>query len=189
MKKQVKIDGIESSDKIITLLENSGTYRKNGEEKKNKYKIWVSKKDGTPTKAYQQFQKIRPVVGDILEMEVEEKDAEYNGFPYVDRTVSYFILDEHGTPPMAITYNQPPKPSPRSNSEPTSELEEKIRQAFAKRDAEIANLKKIIFGLQTLVANMAGITAVELHEALEDTAQVKNIRYGDQYPEENIEIL
>lgn len=113
MKKTIKISGVVSDVKKITLLENTGALKATGEEKQNKYKIWITRKDGMNTKAYQQFQKIRPLAGDAFDVEVDEKEASFvnaqgKTINYTDRTIKFFYTQDN-TPEITPQAPQAPQ--------------------------------------------------------------------------------
>jgi len=43
------------------------------DENRDKYEFWSNKQDGQPTKAFTQFQAMRPLAGDMLEINYDEK--------------------------------------------------------------------------------------------------------------------
>lgn len=90
--KNIKITGIQSSEKKITIMQD-----------KLKYGIWMKKKDGTFTKAFEQFQKFGFKVGDTVKAAVNEEDREFTNdlgkkIKYVDRTIAFFELTDENTP-------------------------------------------------------------------------------------------
>ena len=91
MQKTITVTGIESTEQKITLLFN-----------KEKYTIWIKdQKTGQNSEPYQQFQKIRPIAGDNLTVEVwESPDTFVNPkgetINYTKRYINKFILDGEG---------------------------------------------------------------------------------------------
>lgn len=142
MKKTLKLVGIESDLKKITLLEDGGRTNKEGEPKYEKYKIWITKKDGNQTKAYTQFQAINPRAGDSFDLEVAEEEKEFNGFKYMDRTVMFFYTQE-GTPVASPQAPQSPQTSetPQSGTIPQSEHTVAQRAFIQTMVADIKELK------------------------------------------------
>jgi hypothetical protein len=115
--KQIRVDGVQSTDKIITILMNTGETYKNGDPKQDKYKIWVNGRDGKPSLPYTQFQKIRPIAGDTLSVETYEAEKEFTNpageqIKYMDRTINHFIMAV-GKPPQSHQSHHKPRHAPK----------------------------------------------------------------------------
>lgn len=97
--KNIRVDGVQSTDKIITILMNTGETYKNGEPKQDKYKIWVKDQKGNLSLPYKQFQKIRPIAGDTFQVETYEQEKEFTNpegkeIKYMDRAINKFMMVE-----------------------------------------------------------------------------------------------
>lgn len=91
MKKLITITGLQQTDKKLTILED-----------KFKYTVWITRKDGQPTKAYQQYNQLGLRVGSSVEAEVDEKEQSFvnasgKEINYTDRTVLFFYTDRPQT--------------------------------------------------------------------------------------------
>jgi len=87
MKTTINVTGTENKGKKMNILDN-----------KTKYNFWITKQDGTNTKAMDGFQKLRPIVGDSLVAEVESKQASFQNSEgktvnYTDNQILYFYTD------------------------------------------------------------------------------------------------
>jgi len=76
----------------------------------DRFQFGQTKKDGSPTVAYQQFTKLRPIAGDKFEIFYQEKESK----PYLNKgtgkmvtsmnkTITKFIVDGEGNPTKATT--------------------------------------------------------------------------------------
>jgi hypothetical protein len=63
---EIRLDEISGDDKKVTIKFN-----------RDKYSFWKSKKDGNKTKAYESWLQFNPQVGDWLEIQFKEEDAEW----------------------------------------------------------------------------------------------------------------
>lgn len=97
------------------------------ESNNEKYMIPKTTQAGQPTKAYTQFQEIRPLVGDTIHVMVNEKEKEYTDKrgaqrKAINRYISYFITKRDPIPtvtPAAPAYqntNVAPPSVPTSNT-------------------------------------------------------------------------
>ena len=85
----IQITAVESTEKKIVLKDGN-----------LKYYFWLKKKDGTDTKANQQFQKFRFATGDAVEAAVKveqktftnEKGKEIN---FTDRNIAFFLVQDN----------------------------------------------------------------------------------------------
>lgn len=87
MKTTINVTAVENKGKKMNILDN-----------KTKYNFWITKQDGTNTKAMDGFQKLRPIVGDSLVAEVESKQASFQNAEgktvnYTDNQILYFYTD------------------------------------------------------------------------------------------------
>ena len=128
---KIKIDSV-SQDKVefgtkITLV--SG---------KNKYAFFNTKKDGSQTKAYEQFKKFGFGIGDEVKAEVKEEEKSFTNkegkdITYTQRTILYFE-EFDGVPTLEVA-NVPPrveKPVASVLGGKESVLEEKLDLILAK---------------------------------------------------------
>uniref|UniRef100_A0A6M3Y4L2 Uncharacterized protein n=1 Tax=viral metagenome TaxID=1070528 RepID=A0A6M3Y4L2_9ZZZZ len=70
---------------------------------RTKYGFWKAKKDGTKTKAYEQWLSFELGVGKSVNAGVKEEDASFTGkegneVNFTRRTIMFFNGDEHGVP-------------------------------------------------------------------------------------------
>lgn len=78
-----------------------------------KYGFWERKKDGTPTKAFQQFSKYQLGTGMTVDAEVKQNPyTDSKGTARIGLNILYFRADEYGTPqvqaaPQAVQYQEP----------------------------------------------------------------------------------
>lgn len=85
-KAQFKVSGIENREvngnKIIILLDG-----------KNRFDIWEKKRDGGNTKAWDEFQKFRFMIGDVVSVNFTESESgqnKYTGKPFINRRIISF---------------------------------------------------------------------------------------------------
>lgn len=93
-KASFRITGIESKSingtQVFTLLND-----------KTRYQFWSKKKDGSDTKAYEQFQKFRFMAGDQVNVSfnvTESGSNPHTGKPYINRTIVFFDTVDDNTP-------------------------------------------------------------------------------------------
>jgi hypothetical protein len=133
--KTINISGVESNEKKITLLQG-----------KEKYYFWITKKDGSSTKAYEQFQKFRFNAGDSVEIAVKEEERTFtNGqgkeITYTDRNIAYFkTLDENTPSTIGVAQKTPPN-APQSVTggieERLSKIETRLNALEGKEEKDI----------------------------------------------------
>lgn len=86
----IKIDSVEQ------VKDNYGGLKVTFTEGKNKFGFFSKKKDGTYTKAYEQFKKYNFSIGDTVNAEVKEEQKTFpdkktgSPVPYTQRTILYF---------------------------------------------------------------------------------------------------
>ena len=102
----ITITGINSAEKKMTLLYNDG--------REKKAYFWLTKKDGTQTKANEQFQKFRFNAGDSVEIAVKEQERTFTNdkgkeITYTDRNIAYFKTVDENTPSMPKNEPQAPQ--------------------------------------------------------------------------------
>lgn len=110
IQKTIHIDSVESKEKKIILLDG-----------KTKYNFWRSKKDGTQTKAEEQFQKFRFIAGDTVDAMVEETPESFvnekgKKIDFVDRKIAYFMVQDN-MPTKTISSPDAPQ-SPQTSETP-----------------------------------------------------------------------
>lgn len=172
--KHITIAGVESKSSMIILLENTGETYKGGEPKQNKYKIWLKDvKTGQPSLAYTQYQKLRPIAGDTLPVDVYEKDAKFinpqgKEVAYIDRTINKFILDGEGNPSIAPQSSVSTPRQETAQSTTSGEINARIDKmsAYCKgMNIEIENLKKKVLDLENANLDlMAKVNELESNE-------------------------
>ena len=143
----IRIDEIEQKADRIILKEGRA-----------KYSFWLKKRDGTPTKAFEGWDQLRPLPGDTIDIQYKSEEAEFmdggKAVQFTRRTILN-MRDSKGAEPTGGPSTTPASnPAPRSNSEPTgvsyvprAEYEEKIKQmseAFMKMQDEINRIKTAI---------------------------------------------
>jgi hypothetical protein len=116
--KTITISGVESTEKKVNLLDG-----------KVKYNFWRTKKDGTQTKAEQQFQQFRFTSGDVIEAMVEEEPQTFvndqgKTINFTDRKIAYFITQDKNTPQTSPTPLNPPTSHPSASG---SDLEARVK--------------------------------------------------------------
>ncbi len=143
---QITIKSIVPSDKVPVF--NVETME--GE----KYQFWRTKKDGTNTLAYQQFEEKRFIGGDKLAIFYNEVP----GKPYINkftnkevtptnRIITKFIMDGEGNPAVTMSPQAPQAPLHISNEQNTqSATPNPIQQSHANFELIMANLRKDIAG-------------------------------------------
>lgn len=90
--KTITITGIESNERKIIILAG-----------KDKHYFWITKRDGSHTTAYEQFQKFRFSAGDTVEIAVKEEERTFvndkgKTIVYTDRCIMYFPSQDIHTP-------------------------------------------------------------------------------------------
>ena len=143
--KQIKVSGIESSENKITLLEQV-----EGKQYPTKYSFFQTKQDGIQSKAYTQFLSMGVVAGGNYSIAVKETEGinKVSGNPVRYRNIAYFSTGVVGSTPEAQ------KPQGGACSDELGLLAEKTRLGFAKRDEQLAELKKLVFELQGMIAGL-----------------------------------
>lgn len=102
--KTITITGIESNERKIIILAG-----------KDKHYFWITKRDGSHTTAYEQFQKFRFSAGDTVEIAVKEEERTFvndkgKTIVYTDRCIMYFPSQDIHTPRTPnIDLQAPPK--------------------------------------------------------------------------------
>lgn len=82
---------------VFTILSNQGDFQ-----------FWKNKKDGSETKAYEQFQQFRFVSGDTVEVIYKEQDASYLNkksgkmVNKINKNIIYFAQIDENTPATPI---------------------------------------------------------------------------------------
>lgn len=174
MLKQIKISGIEDNlaKGHIIILENTGETYRNGDAKQNKYKIWAKDRQGNPSEAYQQFQQLRPMLGDTVSVDIWEKEESFINqegkvINFTSRTINRFTSEATGGAPRPV--------SPQGNTSVAQEqenavsgqilanMEERIKAGFKARDERIEKLEKELAKLGGLVKELSGADAYDLH--------------------------
>lgn len=148
MKTTINVTGVENKGKKMNILDN-----------RTKYNFWITKQDGTNTKAMEGFQKLRPIVGDSLVAEVESKPASFQNAKgetvnYTDNQILFFYTDpeQHqnaqsprpvapnvsstGIPTIQIEDDRNPVSSPVSREE-FDDLARRVRDLEIKNGDEI----------------------------------------------------
>jgi hypothetical protein len=131
--KTIRVDGVKSTDKQITILMNTGKVYKNGEPQQDKYKIWINGQDGKPSVPYLQFQEIRPIAGDTLDVETYEVEKEFTNpageqIKYMDRTINHFVMADGKPATIAPDAPQSPQTSETPQSEHQVALKAYLQQ-------------------------------------------------------------
>lgn len=168
MKKTVVVNTVQSTAKTIVIQSKTGETYRNGEPKFDKFKIWINDQDGNPSRAYTQYQKLRPLAGDKLEAEVFEKEASFTNpagklINYTDRTINYFYLDNEGNPtkpvdaPQASVSHETPQHEQSATPKDNKVLEERIRVSFEKRDQAIEELASKVIELSEKVSRLESL--------------------------------
>jgi len=143
MKTTINVTGVENKGKKMNILDN-----------RTKYNFWITKQDGTNTKAMKEFQKLRPIVGDSLVAEVESKPSSFQNAKgetvnYTDNQILFFYTDpeqhQNAQAPRPVAPNVPSTEIPTIQLEddrtPLSiridELEKRVRDLEIKNGDEI----------------------------------------------------
>lgn len=139
----ITISGVESrqvgTSTVITILAD-----------KDKYQFWSHKKDGSLSKAYEQFQKFRFQVGDTVEVAFESKQESFTGkqgkiIEFWRHTILYFkTVDEH-TPSVQKTAKS-------QNNASVGDLEarfDKMANFCKGMDIELKALQKKVIDLES----------------------------------------
>lgn len=203
MRKTVTLHGVESTDKTISILEATGEAY-NGKEKTNKYTIWKLDREGKPSKAYTQYQSLRPLAGDTFDFEVFEQPKSFvndkgENIEYTQRTINYFYLDPQGNPTIAPNapksfesheyggYGQTPVDGKQANPGSNLELEklkEMTRDGFSRRDIEIDKLKGRVLGLEGLVRMLTNNDSMGVHcPNAEDVKDIPIVGKEEELPD------
>ena len=93
--KAITISGIEMKDGKITLMEQVG-----GQQYPTKYSFFENTQSGTPSKAFTQFQKLKPQIGQIVNIAVKETQGtnKMSGKPVTYRNIAYFVTGQSDVP-------------------------------------------------------------------------------------------
>ena len=102
--KTIKIQGIENK-----VFDNAKKFII--KTKEGLYNFYSVKQDGSPTKAYTQFQELNPQIGDEVAVAFKEELKSYKGNSYTDRKIMFFLskAQKQGKPtqPPARPQNAP----------------------------------------------------------------------------------
>jgi hypothetical protein len=135
----IQITGVESrqvnESQVITLLAG-----------KDKFQFWSKKKDGSSTKAYEQFQKFRFNAGDSVEVAFESKPESFMGkqgkmIEFNRNTILYFAVQDDFTPKQPITPKMNEN-APQVNLDPNTSI---TRDEYLKLIGRIKALEAIVF--------------------------------------------
>lgn len=129
-----------------------------------KFSFWEEKKDGTKTKAFLGFEKFQIEEGNVVRVHYSEKyrmytDKSGNEREAVDRNVLWFSLSEENPIPVVRSGN---------NSDILSRVEA-MSVWGAQLEARVETLEKAFKSLRTLLVDIKGKEAVELHESFGDS--------------------
>lgn len=121
-----------------------------------KFSFWSKKQDGTPSKAFEQWEKFGYKIGDTVDIAYSEKQSDkvnpHTGKPYApNKNVAYFITVDENTPSV--------KPTPTSQS---TETPEKTSSAIP--DAKLTEIREMLYSLgqrMNVVEERLGITNTE----------------------------
>lgn len=94
MRQKITINGHE------TKTFDFGTKHKVSDQNGTSYSFFETKKDGGPTKAFEQWKKYELGRGVTVDAEIKKDKKKYNGKQYTQRTILYFYTDEHNVPYM-----------------------------------------------------------------------------------------
>lgn len=129
MQKQIKIDSVSQSSTEYgqkVVLESG----------KEKYTFFSTKKDGSQTKAYEQFTKYGFKVGDTVSAEVDEEQKTFTNkegkdIKYVDRKIMYFAEVDH----LPVAEFAPKKPQEKATAQQDgfTEADRKMLQEIYKK--------------------------------------------------------
>jgi hypothetical protein len=94
--RKINIDQVTKGDKMLKL-----------EDGRVKYTLWKLKKDGTPTKAFEQWEQYELDQGMAVTAGIKEEEKSFENekgdtILFTQRTILYFEGDEYGTPNVAI---------------------------------------------------------------------------------------
>lgn len=132
MKTTINVTGVENKGKKMNILDN-----------RTKYNFWITKQDGTNTKAMEGFQKLRPIVGDILVAEVESvpssfQNAKGETVNYTDNKILFFYTDpeQHQNAQVHQANQVPTVPQSNMSSSgiPTIQIEDAISNAVSREE-------------------------------------------------------
>lgn len=117
-----------------------------------KYEFWTKKKDGNETKAFTQFKKFKPQIGDSFEVSIKEEEEEFRNaqgkdVKYTKRTILGFVTDENHTPT-----------TPRTNDIDA----DKLRKSFGELIARVEKTEKEISKLKDFI-RLSNPNAFDLH--------------------------
>jgi hypothetical protein len=104
---QVTIKGVSNK-----LVESIGATVFEIDTNEGMFNFWATKKDGNPTKAYEQFQQFRFMVGDTIKVAYKESDASYNNsktgvrINKVNKTIVFFETEDKNTPAKVAPITQ-----------------------------------------------------------------------------------
>lgn len=137
--KEITLTGVENKKfdnaTKYTLKTDSGNYN-----------FYDTKQDGGFTKAYTQFQELRPMIGDKLTVMFKEEQKSYEGKPYTDRKIMFFVVPQKGSqaasgvyPPTPAQYapqNAPQRATEHSVAQRAfiAELVERVKKLEAEQD-------------------------------------------------------
>ena len=97
-----------------------------------KYQFGQTKKDGTPTVAFQQFTKIRPIAGDKFEIYYQEKESK----PYLNKGTQKMMttMNRYITKFIENVEGNPVKPLPQAPQSRMPEDDERLDIILSKLD-------------------------------------------------------
>jgi hypothetical protein len=150
-------DKTVNGTKVITLLND-----------KKRFDIWEKKKDGSNTKAWEQFQQHRFISGDEVTVSYSESESGMNphtGNPYINRRVLFFDTDGQGTPVANQSYkpgyddiptirlSEDQEPAPQSSSQDIKDILKKLEE-----------INNDIRGLNDRITTLEKVDTVEINE-------------------------
>lgn len=146
----IRIDTMANDPKKITVQQG-----------KDKFSFWLTKKDGSNTKAYDSWLEVRPMPGDLLDVQYKEEDAEFTNdagklINFKRRTILQLKRGSGAPTPMATGFSLPSEQqipiigmpqTPGVEYVPREEYEAKIKEmaaVFMKVAVEVSAIKNKI---------------------------------------------
>ena len=149
IKKTIKIKGIES--RFVESL-NTRVYEVETQDAE-KFSFWETKKDGSLTKASEQYQKFRFIAGDSVEIAFKESDGSFNNsktgqrITKVNRTIVYFAVSDENTPKQPT--NTPTAQKPATGNHTAPQEAPVTREEFNKALGRIKSLELMLNAQKT----------------------------------------
>lgn len=150
MRKTIQVTSVASTPKQISIQMATGEVYKNGEPKMEKYGIWLNDQDGNPSRAYTQYQKLRPIAGDKFDVEVFEKESSFTNqqgklINFTQRTINFFYVDGESNPVVSPQATQATVAPQQPKTAPIMPVQE-IQQSHANFETIMINLRRDIAG-------------------------------------------